>query len=69
MIDILLNLFRHTTSAEEQQKIDGTKIHPEQIKNKGTPLEINPNGISEVGFTGKKEKDYLLLEKKYNKIK
>ena len=40
MIDILLNLFRHTTSAEEQHKIDGTKIHPEQIKNKVVSNEL-----------------------------
>lgn len=68
MFDNIFNELRNTTTAEEQSKIDGSKIHDCQKETKGDFFKRNPLGIREVGFTGKRNKDYEVL-KKYHKTK
>ena len=63
MLDELINEMRPTTSAEEQNKIDGTEIHSHQ-KETRKPLDINAKFEHKVGFTGKKKEDYELIKSK-----
>lgn len=63
MLDNLFNEIRHTTTAEEQNKIDGTPVQPCQKQTK-EPIDIRTELINKVGFTGKKKSDYELIKKK-----